>query len=81
MSFITIRRFSTVMDAHIVRVLLENNGIPSEVFDENIATVNPLYIQAIGGIRLMVSEQDKEKALLLLEQMDQDQISNDLRPE
>lgn len=74
MTFITIRRFSSVMDAHIVRVLLENNDIPCEVFDENVATANPLYIQAIGGVRLMVKEQDEEKALEILEQFDKDQL-------
>ncbi|MFZ5647714.1 MAG: DUF2007 domain-containing protein [Bacillota bacterium] len=49
-------------EAHIVKGLLESEGIPSFIFGELAAAFVPLP----GSIRLMVRESDLEKARNLL---------------
>src|SRR4051812_41685550 len=58
---ITFENYYDVMLAHIVRTKLEDNGIPCFIADENTLTANPLYNQAVGGIKLKIFERDLEK--------------------
>lgn len=46
--------------------LLQDNNIPCFLKDEHINTINPLYSQAFGGIRLMIREEDLDRAASLL---------------
>ena len=50
--------FTDPIHAHIVKGLLEANGIECFISDENIVSVNPLYSQAVGGVKLNVFEKD-----------------------
>ncbi|MGE5393180.1 MAG: DUF2007 domain-containing protein [Candidatus Saccharibacteria bacterium] len=50
--------FSDPVNAHIVKGLLDSNGINCFISDENIVSVNPLYSQAVGGVKLNVFERD-----------------------
>jgi len=50
--------FSDPIEANIVKGLLDTHGIECYLSDENIITLNPLYSNAIGGIKLNVFEQD-----------------------
>ena len=45
-------------DAHLLRIRLENEGIPATVPDETTIGVAPLYINAIGGVRVQVPDSD-----------------------
>jgi hypothetical protein len=54
------------IEASIVRARLEDSGIPCFLTDENMATIQPLYNQAIGGVKLNVFEKDVEQINLLL---------------
>jgi len=60
--FVTVKVFDTAIDAHIYRNMLENEGIECHIFDENIVTINPLFNFAVGGIKLKVLTEDREKA-------------------
>lgn len=59
------------IEASIIKARLDDSDIPCFLSDENVATINPLYNQAIGGVRLHVFERDLERVnLLLAEQVD-----------
>jgi len=63
---ITFENYYDVMLAHIVRSKLEDNGIPCFIADENTISANPLYNQAVGGIKLKIFERDLEKCRAIL---------------
>lgn len=53
-------------EAHLLRGRLEAEGIRCWVDDENVASVNPLYGLAIGGVKVKVAEDDAALALQLM---------------
>ncbi len=59
---ITIRTYDKPIDAHLAKGYLENRGIPAYLADENIISLNPLYANAMGGIKLKIREEDIELA-------------------
>lgn len=63
---VTFRTYYDPMLAHIERSRLEDNGIHCFIADENVATINPFYNNAIGGIKLKVFERDLEKCEAIL---------------
>ncbi|TCD10214.1 DUF2007 domain-containing protein [Pedobacter frigidisoli] len=58
--------YYNAMEANIIRAKLEDSGFSCFLADENVATINPLYNQAIGGIKLIVFERDVENINQLL---------------
>ena len=70
MGFVTLKRFDTAIQAHIVKNRLEGDDIICRIFDENIVTLNPMLNFAVGGIRLQVFEEDFEKAKLVLSEIE-----------
>ena len=50
--------FYNPIEASIIKAKLEDAGIPCFLTDENVATINPLFNQAIGGVKLNVFEKD-----------------------
>ena len=65
-NFITIKTFVSATDLAIPQTLLEANGVECQVLDELTVQVNPLYSNAIGGIKLQVRESDIQKAIEIL---------------
>ena len=63
---ITFESYYDPMLAHIVRTRLEANGIKCFIADENTLGANPLYNQAIGGVKLKIFEQDMDKCREIL---------------
>ncbi|WP_428329234.1 DUF2007 domain-containing protein [Mucilaginibacter sp.] len=63
---VTFESYYDPMLAHIVRTRLEANGIPCFIADENTIGANPLYNQAVGGIKVKVFEKDIEKCREIL---------------
>ena len=55
---IVYRTYYNPIEANIVKGRLEDSDIPCFLTDENIATIQPLYNQAIGGVKLNVFEKD-----------------------
>lgn len=49
------------IEANIIKARLEDGGFACFLADENISTINPLYNQAVGGVRLIVFERDVEE--------------------
>ncbi|MBB5637069.1 hypothetical protein HDF26_004298 [Pedobacter cryoconitis] len=60
------KSFYNPIEANIIRARLEDSGIPCFLVDENISTIQPLYNQAVGGVKLMVFEKDTLKIDSLL---------------
>ncbi len=67
MSLVKLTSFDLSQEAYLLRSYLESNGIPSYIFDEHTVGMNLFYAQAIGGIRVMVNQNDLEKAKELLD--------------
>ncbi len=59
---ITIATFPLSEDAHLFRTFLESRGIEGFLLDENIAQLFWHYSYAIGGVRLVVAEEDEDDA-------------------
>ena len=59
---VAVATFSTEPEAYLARIRLEEEGIESVVSDGVISSINWLYTQAIGGVKLMVREADAERA-------------------
>ena len=55
---IVYRTYYNPIEANIVKGRLEDSGVACFLSDENIATIQPLYNQAIGGVKLNVFEKD-----------------------
>ncbi len=63
---ITFASYYDPMLAHIIRTRLEANGIPCFVADENVIGANPLYNQAVGGVKIKIFERDLERCREIL---------------
>lgn len=63
--------FREAYQAHILKGVLESEGIPASVQDEQIATINWAYSQAIGGVKVNVPDGFYQKALEIIEKINQ----------
>ncbi len=72
-----LRTFDNAIEAHMLRSLLEHEGIPSYVLDENIIHLNPLYNITAGGIKVAVSPIDAERANEIMIKNDQQKLVDD----
>ena len=66
MNFKIIETFDNYIDANLTLSRLEEAGVNCWLQDENTATINPVLANAIGGIKLVVLEEDVPKATELL---------------
>ena len=51
------------MDAHLLMAKLESEEIECWLQDENTLTINPIWTNAVGGIKLMVNKEDLDRAI------------------
>ncbi|SFW62110.1 DUF2007 domain-containing protein [Cellulophaga fucicola] len=61
--FYKIAAFEYLADTVIIKGKLESEGIEVFLKDENTVNSDPLISNAIGGIKLLVLTEDKDKAL------------------
>lgn len=59
---VLVARLFTPVEAHMLQSRLEAEGVPAVVADDQIVGVNPLLTMAVGGVRVLVSEADFERA-------------------
>ena len=62
----TVAGFLTPDEAHLLRLHLQSQGIPSFLRDETSSQLTPGRLWATGGVRLEVEEKDLPAALLIL---------------
>lgn len=55
------------IEANIVKARLIDSGVQCFLSDENTITINPLYTQALGGVKLHLFERDVETAKSILQ--------------
>lgn len=80
MDFVPLQSFANYIDAHIVLGRLQEEGIDCWLKDENVVTVNPIWTNAIGGIKLMVAMYQLQQAQELLLQSDREKRSHFICP-
>ncbi len=74
---VTLDTFYDPMLAEIIRGRLEANGIACFIADDNTIGINPIYNQALGGVKLKVFEHDVEKCREILSQPEELALSDD----
>ena len=62
---IVIAVYETAMEAHLAKGLLEENGIPAFLKDENVTQLY-LGVSIFGGIKLCILKKDEERAVEVL---------------
>lgn len=67
---VIIARFDTQIDAWLARGKLEAEGIETWIEDENLVQTDWLYSIAVGGIKLLVNQQQAELAITVLQRDD-----------
>ena len=67
-----IASFTTVGEAEAARSALDAAGIPCRIGDENTISIDWLYSNALGGVKLLVDEEDRDDALEVLRQTPED---------
>jgi Zn finger protein HypA/HybF involved in hydrogenase expression len=72
MNFILLNTYNNYIDAHIARGLLEEENINCWLQDENTVTTNPVWNQAVGGIKLMVAEPHAIRAFEILKKLEEE---------
>ncbi|MEJ0106473.1 MAG: DUF2007 domain-containing protein [Bacteroidota bacterium] len=65
--FVILMTFDNYIPAHIALGRLKEEFINCYLQDEYTVTIDPLLSNAIGGIKLMVAEQQAERALEILQ--------------
>ena len=58
--------FAKIYEADLAQSKLESEGIAVQLKDESIVQSLDLYSDAVGGIKLLVPEQDRKKAVKIL---------------
>src|SRR5216683_917811 len=78
---VTLESFSLVIQARLAQARLQGAGIPSYLIDEQVASIDPFLINAIGGVKLQVRVEDEAAARQLLsEPLDDDGSVDDVDP-
>lgn len=65
---VMIRRFRDLPDASIAKSMLDSAGIESFLVDDNLIGLHWFYSNAVGGIKLLVRQEDADTANKLLDQ-------------
>lgn len=74
---VTVGRYDNSIQAHITKAHLEGHGLVCFVFDEHIVDMNPLYSNAIGGVKIKVREKDAPEARELIATLDKQPYTDD----
>lgn len=70
MEFIPIKTFDSYITANIWLGRFLDGGIDCYLKDENSVTINPIWGNAIGGIKLCVRDEQLEEAKRIMRQME-----------
>lgn len=62
MELVTLKIFNTEVEAELLRIYLETNGVEAYVFGNIMANTFNLFNNTSEGVQLKVSENDFEKA-------------------
>lgn len=74
MEMVTVKTFDNYFTANIILSKLQQAGIDCYLVDETTATLYPVLLNAIGGIKLTVKIEDVEEAGKLLEKFEEEYL-------
>jgi predicted RNA-binding Zn-ribbon protein involved in translation (DUF1610 family) len=72
MNFVPVQYYQNYIEAHIAKGQLEEAGIQCWLKDEHTVTTNPIWTNALGGIKLMVAAHQVDEAQQLLQTIQND---------
>jgi hypothetical protein len=75
--WVTIATFEYAADLQVFKIKLESEDITVFVKDENTINSDPLISHAIGGVKVQVLQEDKERALLIYDSIRSYAIGDD----
>jgi len=78
--FTLVRRFQYSSEAIIYQGKLESNGIEVYLRDNNIVDSNPLYSNAVGGVKMFVKTEDFTKAIEILSEVSLYSVDDENQP-
>ncbi len=70
--YITIARFTYQSEYVVLELLLQQAAIRYIFLNETAITILPFHSNAFGGIRLQVHQEDQEKAIKIMEDLNND---------
>jgi len=76
-NLVTIKVFSYDHETLLYEPQLQSAGIYYYLKDHKTATVDPFLSNAMGGIKLMVKEEDVERAVKLIREIEQNEKERD----
>lgn len=71
-SYVAVWSYDNYIPANIALGRLEEEGFDCWLKDENTVTMNPIWTNAVGGIKLMVEASRAQEAYDLLQQLQQE---------
>jgi DNA-directed RNA polymerase subunit RPC12/RpoP len=74
MNFKLVAAYDNFMVANMALGMLQQNEINCHLKDENIVTIDPLLNPAVGGIKLMVQDEDYAAAMVLLKEAEENYV-------
>jgi phage FluMu protein Com len=74
MDFKLVATYDNFMVANMALGMLQQNEINCHLKDENIVTIDPLLNPAVGGIKLMVGDNDYAAAVVLLKEAEENYV-------
>lgn len=77
MDWVVIATYNFPSEAFLAKAILESESIPVLMEDDHIIHANPLYANAVGGIKLKVLKTDSQQALTILSRTDAVQTIDD----
>lgn len=69
--FVAVRSYDNYIPAHMMLQRLEDEGIKAYLQDEYTVTIDPILTNAIGGIKLMIYQDQLERAMELIASFEQ----------
>lgn len=72
MNFIPLRAYDSYITANLRLQQLEAEGIRASLQDEYTVTIDPILSNAVGGIKLLVYEEQYQRAKEIIEKMEEE---------
>ena len=76
MNIVTLRSYDNYFLANITLTKLQDAGVECYLKDENTVTIDPILSNAIGGIKLVVKEDDAAEAREILQLFDEEYLKS-----
>lgn len=76
MKLVLLKTYDNSIEAHMLKSKLESEGIRCYIFDEYTVTLNPIFSNAVGGIRVMIDAADQDAATKLFIEIQNSKLIN-----